>query len=164
MEEQQLAGGVANAGSVVRVGEHVLRPSNPHSRSVHRFLSALRAAGFDGASSPVGIDEDGRERLEFIDGDVPVPPFPDWAQSDTALESIAALLAGLHDPAQASSCVDGSRPVTPTSSQCGTRWVAWSASIVGAGGGTTTRTGSSMLSADRARTADGGSAGDMGLR
>ena len=85
VQEQQLVGGVANAGSVVRVGEHVLRPSNRYTPSVHRYLSALRAAGFAGASSPIGVDGDGRERLEFIEGEVPVPPYPQWAQADTAL-------------------------------------------------------------------------------
>jgi hypothetical protein len=35
----------------------------------------------------------------FIDG-VPVPPYPDWSQSDTALASIARLLLGLHDAAR----------------------------------------------------------------
>jgi len=96
VREEQLVGGVANAGAVVRVGEHVLRPSNAHSRAVHTFLCAIRAAGFEGASAPVGIDPDGRERLVLTDGDVPVPPYPAWARSDTALTSIAALLAGLH--------------------------------------------------------------------
>jgi hypothetical protein len=100
MEEHQLAGGVANAGGVVRVGEHVLRPSNPHSAAVHAFLSALRDGGFDDASLPVGIDEDGRERLVFIEGDVPVPPYPTWAQSDTALASTAALMARFHQASQ----------------------------------------------------------------
>jgi hypothetical protein len=33
----------------------------------------------------------------FIEGEVPVPPYPDWSQSDTALASIARLLRGLHD-------------------------------------------------------------------
>ena len=95
--EQQLDGGIANAGQVVRVGPHVLRPSSPHTVSIHAFLRAVRDAGFEGASSPVGVDEDGRERLVFIEGDVPVPPYPDWSQSDTALASIARLLRGLHD-------------------------------------------------------------------
>ena len=36
----------------------------------------------------------------FIDGDVPVAPYPDWSQSDTALASIARLLRGLHDAAR----------------------------------------------------------------
>jgi hypothetical protein len=92
-----LQGGVANAGAVVRVGEHVLRPSNPHSASIHRYLRALRSAGFEGASAPVGIDADGRERLVFIPGDVAVPPYPAWVQADVALASIARLLRGMHD-------------------------------------------------------------------
>ena len=52
------------------------------------------------APVPVGIDEDERERLVFIDGEVPVPPYPDWSQSDTALASIAGLLRGLRDAAR----------------------------------------------------------------
>jgi aminoglycoside phosphotransferase (APT) family kinase protein len=36
----------------------------------------------------------------FIDGEVPVPPYPDWSQSDTALASTARLLRGLHDAAR----------------------------------------------------------------
>src|SRR5919106_7048820 len=49
--EQQLDGGIANAGRVVRVGLHVLRPSTPHSGSIHAFLRAVRRAGFQGVSS-----------------------------------------------------------------------------------------------------------------
>ncbi|MBA2385797.1 MAG: phosphotransferase [Acidimicrobiia bacterium] len=60
----------------------------------------MRHAGFDNASFPVGIDEDGRERLVFIEGQVPVPPYPPWSQSDTVLASIARLLRGLHDSAR----------------------------------------------------------------
>ncbi len=97
MTEEILHGGVANADSVVRSGPHVLRPSNPHSGSIHRALTGLRDAGFDGASNPVGIDPDGRERLEFIAGAVPLPPYPDWARSDAALASVTQLLKGLHD-------------------------------------------------------------------
>jgi hypothetical protein len=98
--EQQLEGGIANAGQVVRAGPHVLRPSTPHTGSVHAFLRAVRQAGFEGASFPVGVDEDGRERLVFVEGDVPVPPYPGWSQSDTALSSVARLLRGLHDAAR----------------------------------------------------------------
>ena len=98
--EQPLHGGIANAGEVVRVGAHILRPSSPHSGSIHAFLRAVRQAGFEGASSPIGFDEDGRERLVFIDGEIPLAPYPDWSQSDTALASIARLLRELHDAAR----------------------------------------------------------------
>lgn len=95
--EEVLAGGVANAGAVVRLGSQVLRPSNAHSESILAFLTRIRAAGFDGAPSPVGIEPDGRERLAFIPGDVALPPYPPWAQTDEALSSVAELLRGLHD-------------------------------------------------------------------
>jgi hypothetical protein len=96
--EEQLVGGIANAGQVVRVGPHVLRPASPHVRSIHAFLRAVRQTGFEGVPDPVGLDDDGRERLEFIEGDVPASP-ADWSQSDTALASVATLLRGLHDAA-----------------------------------------------------------------
>ncbi len=97
--EIELNGGVANAGAVVRSGEHVLRPSNPHTPTIHRFLGSIAASGFSGASQPVGVDADGRERLQFIDGDVPLPPYPRWAQTDMALASTARLIRRLHDAA-----------------------------------------------------------------
>jgi hypothetical protein len=96
MEEVALEGGVANAGAVTRIGAHVLRPSNAHSASIHRFLSDLRSAGFEGAPLPVGIDPDGRERLVFIDGDVALTPYPKWVQSDSALSSITRLMRRFH--------------------------------------------------------------------
>jgi hypothetical protein len=71
--DEILSGGVANSGSVVRRGEFVLRPSNPHSELVHAFLRKLHSTGFEGASLPVEIQDDGCERLLFMEGDVPVP-------------------------------------------------------------------------------------------
>ena len=100
VDEQQLAGGVANAGRVTRSGGHVLRPAGPHSESIRAFLLALRSAGFDGAPLPDGMSGDGRERFVFIEGDVPVPPYPDWAQSDAALASMAMLMRRFHDAAR----------------------------------------------------------------
>jgi hypothetical protein len=41
---------------------------------------------------------DGRqERLEYIAGDVPVPPFPEWWRTDRSLASTAVLLPRFHD-------------------------------------------------------------------
>lgn len=97
MSEDALPGGIANRGSVTRAGDHVLRPSNAHTPSIHRFLTALHDAGFEGAPRPVGVEGDGRERLMFIDGEVALPPYPSWVQSDSVLASIAALLRRLHD-------------------------------------------------------------------
>jgi hypothetical protein len=99
-EREVLQGGVANAGAVVREGAYVLRPSNPHSELIQALFRHVRAAGFDGVPEPVGIDPDGRERLVFIPGETAWPPFPTWCQTDTALGSIAELLARFHAAAQ----------------------------------------------------------------
>jgi hypothetical protein len=98
--EERLEGGITNAGRVTRVGRYVLRPSTPHSGSVHAFLRAVRDAGFEGVPAPAGVDEDGRERLEHVPGVVPVPPYPAWSRTDEALASVARLLRGLHDAAR----------------------------------------------------------------
>jgi len=45
---------------------------------------------------PVEIKSDGRERLRFLHGDVPIPPYPGWAQSNRALISITTLLLEFH--------------------------------------------------------------------
>ncbi|MCU1502677.1 MAG: hypothetical protein JWM12_2031 [Ilumatobacteraceae bacterium] len=94
-----LHGGVANAGAVVRVGGHVVRPSNAHTGTIHDLLRHLHDSGFHGASRPVGVDPDGRERLVFIPGEVPVIPYPAWSQSDESLASVARLLRRYHDAA-----------------------------------------------------------------
>ena len=100
-DEEVLQGGVANAGAVVRVETDVLRPSNRHSGSILRFLSELRTNGFRGVPEPVGLEPDGRERLRFVPGDVAIPPFPEWAQTDESLASIAGLIRRFHDASQA---------------------------------------------------------------
>jgi hypothetical protein len=101
VEEQALTGGIANAGQVVRAGPHVLRPAGVHAASIHAFLRFLAEAGFDGAPTPISIDPDGRERLVFIEGDVPIAPYPGWCQTDAALVSLARLLRRFHDAARA---------------------------------------------------------------
>ena len=96
-EVEVLHGGVANAGAVVRVGDDVLRPATSNSPTIHRFLRYLARIGLAIAPEPIALDDDGRERLRFIPGDVPIPPYPAWAQSDDALTSIAKLIRELHD-------------------------------------------------------------------
>lgn len=97
---EELGGGVANAGAVIRQGAYVLRPANEHSESILRFLSELDAADCTVAPVPVGIERDGRERLHFIPGDVAIPPYPPWAQADDSLVSVAVLLRSLHDASE----------------------------------------------------------------
>lgn len=96
-EAEVLQGGVGNAGAVVRVGPHVLRPTSAHTPAIHRLLGHLHDVGFHHVPRVVTIEPDGRERLEFIEGDVPVVPFPAWWQTDRVLASTAALLRRFHD-------------------------------------------------------------------
>lgn len=96
-EPEVLAGGVGNAGAVVRVGDEVHRPTSAHSPAIHSLLVHLEAVGFDGTPRLIAVGPDGRERLRFIAGDVPIPPFPAWSQRDDVLASGAALLRRYHD-------------------------------------------------------------------
>jgi hypothetical protein len=96
-DEEVLQGGVANAGAVRRVGTVVIRPANEHSVIIHALLRHVRRAGFEGVPEPLGFDPGGEERLTFIPGDVPFPPFPTWSQTDDVLGSTVALLRRFHD-------------------------------------------------------------------
>jgi Phosphotransferase enzyme family len=95
--EEVLAGGVANAGAVVRVGDRVLRPVGAYTHSAHRFLTALRGAGFTEVPAPLGVGADGREALGFIEGEVAVPPYPAWVQTHEALASLTSLVRRFHE-------------------------------------------------------------------
>jgi hypothetical protein len=96
MEEQELAGGIANAGRVTRVGDYVLRPAGSYADSIRAFLLSLREAGFDGAPQPAGMADDGRERFVYVGGEVPLPPYPRWAQADDVLASVGELVRRFH--------------------------------------------------------------------
>ncbi len=92
--EGDLPGGTMN--DVVRDGETVLRNAGPWTPTVHRFLAYLADAGVDWVPRPLGIEGD-RERLSFVEGDVPVYPLPSWVWADSLLEEGARRLRDLHD-------------------------------------------------------------------
>ena len=96
-DEEILRGGVANAGAVRRIGDVVLRPANENSATIHALLRHVRRTGFDGVPEPLSFVPDGEERLVFIPGDVPFPPFPRWSQTDDVLASTVKLLRRFHD-------------------------------------------------------------------
>jgi hypothetical protein len=96
-DEVTLVGGVANAGAVIRVGGVVFRPTNPYTPAIHALLRHLHGVGFDAVPVPLGVEPDGRERLAFIPGNVPCPPFPSWSLTDQALTSTCTLLRRFHD-------------------------------------------------------------------
>ena len=92
-EEVALTGGRITQG-VVRVGNTVRRPTGPHSPFVHLLLRHLEEAGFDSAPRLLGVDEEGREIVTFIEGHVP-SNLATW--SDGQLVRAAALIRDFHD-------------------------------------------------------------------
>ena len=98
--EEALAGGTANRGLVVRVGDTVRRPLRPSAPATHALLRHLEGVGFEGAPRLLGIDDAGREVLSYVEGQTLIPPYPEWGLADTVLDSVAELLRSFHDATQ----------------------------------------------------------------
>jgi Ser/Thr protein kinase RdoA (MazF antagonist) len=64
---------------------------------VRALLLHLEDVGFEGAPRFLGIDDLGRDVVTFVEGDVPLPPYPAWALTDDALADVGRLLRRLHD-------------------------------------------------------------------
>ncbi len=94
MEEIELAGGGINR--VVRIGDAVHRPSAPWSPATRELLTVLHDAGL-----PVpawrGTDDQGRDVLDYLPGEVGHYPLSEAVRSDAALVSAARLLRRFHD-------------------------------------------------------------------
>lgn len=88
--------GVANAGSIFKRGEEVVRPCGPHSPGVHALLQHLSDQGFHGAPLPIALEPQ-TERLSYIHGTVPKPPYDDWFLQDEVLIEVARLLRRFHE-------------------------------------------------------------------
>jgi hypothetical protein len=95
-QEVELTGGTANRGLVFRVGDTVRRPQPTAAGGVHALLEYLERVGFEAAPRYLGQDENGRDVLSFIHGEVPTAPHPEWALTDDALVSVAGLLRRYH--------------------------------------------------------------------
>lgn len=87
--EIPLIGGRANVGSVVRIGDEVARPTHPQSPFVAHFLSYVQSQGCDLGPTPLGFDDQGRQRLSYIAGQAPTSPYPSWAFDEGLLIDVA---------------------------------------------------------------------------
>jgi Phosphotransferase enzyme family len=106
--ESSLTGGRVTPG-VVRVDDTVRRPTGAHSGFVHELLAKLAEGGYEGSPRFHGLDEKGREVLDYRVGWV--PPNLEWRRwGDSQVCSAAALVRGLHD-ATAGSALAGSSEV-----------------------------------------------------
>ncbi len=85
----------------MRVGDTIRRPLHRSSAFVHALLRHFERVGFDGAPRLLGIDDEGREILGYVDGDVYVGPEADGEPvhvlSDAQLVSAGRLIRRFHD-------------------------------------------------------------------
>ena len=91
---------------VVRVGDTVRRRTGPWTPAVHAVLRHLEAVGFPYAPRVLGLDEQSREVLSYIEGD----SGPDgWAAvvPEEGLASFARLLRSYHDAVRTFRCPAG---------------------------------------------------------
>jgi phosphotransferase family enzyme len=98
-DDGPLAGGTANRGFVIRVGDTVRRPTAPCWPATHALLAHLSSVGFDGAPRVLMVNAT-TEVLTYIHGKAAVPPLPADTLTDAALVSIARLLRTYHRAVQ----------------------------------------------------------------
>jgi hypothetical protein len=75
---------------VQRVGNTIRRATGPWTPAVHALLQHLEAVGFDAAPRVLGIDEQGRAVLTFVEGE-------ETTWSDDELAVAGRLVRGYHD-------------------------------------------------------------------
>ncbi|MBD8498093.1 phosphotransferase enzyme family protein [Paenibacillus arenosi] len=94
-KEEALTGG--NVSSVSRLGNTVRRELKPDSVNTHTLLKHLESKGLHGVPKFLGIDEQGREILSFIEGEAGNYPLQPYMWSDEVLKEIANMLRSYHD-------------------------------------------------------------------
>lgn len=79
------------SGTTVRVGATARRPATGRTAFVQRLLGHLVATGAAWAPRPLGIDDEGREVITWIDGKVAT------SGADVDLQAMARVVRELHD-------------------------------------------------------------------
>ncbi|UTT43844.1 phosphotransferase [Exiguobacterium aurantiacum] len=94
-QEKRLSGG--NVSTVYKKGNHVYRTQKEGSAKVHWLLTHLEAKGIAGVPRFVGVDEQGREVLTYLEGETADYPLKAYMWSDEAIRDAARLMRRLHD-------------------------------------------------------------------
>jgi hypothetical protein len=131
VKEVPFVGG--NLSDATRVGETVRRRAGTWTPAVHALLRFLEGAGFE-APRVRGMDEQGREVLEYVEGDAYTgwpDPAPDWVTDDIRLVAGARLLRRYHDLVGGFEPPVGARwrlvAPTPPEVICHNDWAPWNA-------------------------------------
>ena len=91
-DEEALAGGNASEG-VVRAGATVRKPWLATTEHVVSYISALRAKGID-VPRHLGQDEDGRQVLEYVPGQLAMSRDP---LDESTVAAVGRLVRSIHD-------------------------------------------------------------------
>jgi hypothetical protein len=110
--EEILTGG--NVSNVYRVGDTVRRELKPVSPKIHKLLKHLENKDFYYAPRSLGIDEQGREILSFIEGEAGHYPLKGYMWSDDVLKEIAKMLRLYHKAVSDFPLVDEFKPIDNT--------------------------------------------------
>jgi hypothetical protein len=97
MSEETLPGG--HTDGAVRIGGVVHKRASPWTPTVHALLRHLEYAGVDGVPRALGFDEQGRQMLTHLPGEVVgnSDPWPAWASADSTLVQVGRWLRRVHD-------------------------------------------------------------------
>ncbi|WP_147804723.1 phosphotransferase [Alkalicoccus halolimnae] len=94
-KEEMLAGG--NVSNVHRSGDTVRRELKPESPFIHELLKHLETRGIHFTPKFLGIDEQNREVLSFIEGEAGNYPLKEYMWSNEVLKEIAEKQRSYHE-------------------------------------------------------------------
>ena len=93
--EEVLLGGL-ETGRVVKVGETVRRESGSWTPTIHALLAHLNTRGFP-SPRPLGLDDQGREKLSFLPGRASIWPWPPALIATEGAAKVGSFLRAYHD-------------------------------------------------------------------
>ena len=94
--EEPLQGG-QQTDEIVRIGDKVHRTNQPWSPAIRVLLDHLEEVAPGVAPQSFGLDDEGRDVISFVEGDVGHYPLTDHMRSDEALSTVARLIRRYHD-------------------------------------------------------------------
>jgi len=97
MSEETLPGG--NTDGAVLIDGVVHKRAASWTPTVHALLRHLERAGVDGVPRALGFDEQGRQMLTYLPGEVigDRVPWPAWAHADSTLIQVGQWMRRIHD-------------------------------------------------------------------
>ena len=95
MEEEKLNFG--SVSSPVKIGDTVHRQAGSWTPTIHALLEFLSQNDFNYAPQPIGMDDQGREILNFLPGNAAARPWPPVLFGDEGLKQAAKMLRKYHD-------------------------------------------------------------------